>query len=267
MNYHLISKGKVRELYSIEGTESEILIITTDRVSVYNEVLPFTISGKGESLTRLTKYWGKHFREFGDCAILSYELEHTNTCRYKRLAMLGQEFIVRDYLTPRRAREMVQHSSIDGVHFSEKLIENDGMARFKQPVLSYYVKHKSYDQAISQEQSAALCGTSLIKNLHSTLIEFFKSASRKLRSLGLLLMDSKFELGSFGNKLYLADEILTPDSSRIIDMKDGKHLDKEYIRSYYQKIDTSRYDSHIPPEAVLKEYQLRYRELENRVIG
>lgn len=267
MSYRLIKRGKIRELYIDEVSPSQVKIITTDNISIYNVVLPFKVTGKGKLLTRITKYWSNYLQKIAKFALLSSDHPEDNILISRRLEMLDYEFVVRHYLPKKREEEMLNYRTIDGIPVDTELIFSKPLSRLERPVLSYYIKGEDTDQPISFENLAKYVDRKILEEASDISLDLFELASARYRECGFVLVDTKFEFGMFEEEIYVGDEVLTPDSSRIIEIgKDLKHFDKELMRAYYANIDASHYQTHIPNNDVIQELIERYRQVENRLI-
>ena len=251
-SFKKIYQGKVRDIYEID--EDNILIISTDRVSVFDVILPTPIPKKGIILNKVSNFWFNKFsnlvqnhnssKSINDLKITDEELDEIEG-RYviaKKLQALPVESIVRSYLIGSGYSDYLSKGSVCNL----ELPKNLKMAS-KLPSLIYTPSSKAevgdHDVNISFEEMSELLGSELSEKVKNTSIEIFKSAEEHLRKCKIILADTKFEFGvSKNGDLILMDELLTSDSSRFWlseSYQEGispPSLDKQFIRDYVKSI-------------------------------
>jgi len=247
-----IYQGKVRDIYEVD--EDNILIISTDRVSVFDVILPTPIPKKGIILNEVSNFWFNKFsnliknhnssKNINDLKITDEEFDEIEG-RYviaKKLQALPVESIVRSYLIGSGYSDYLSKGSVCNL----ELPQNLKMAS-KLPYLIYTPSSKAevgdHDVNISIEEMSELIGSELSENVKNISIEIFKSAEEHLRKCKIILADTKFEFGlSKNGDLILMDELLTSDSSRFWlsdSYQEGispPSLDKQFIRDYVKSI-------------------------------
>ena len=247
-----IYQGKVRDIYEVD--EDNILIISTDRVSVFDVILPTPIPKKGIILNEVSNFWFNKFsnliknhnssKNINDLTITDAEFDEIEG-RYviaKKLQALPVESIVRSYLIGSGYSDYLSKGSVCNL----ELPQNLKMAS-KLPNLIYTPSSKAevgdHDVNISIEEMSEIIGSELSENVKNISIEIFKSAEEHLRKYKIILADTKFEFGlSKNGDLILMDELLTSDSSRFWlsdSYQEGispPSLDKQFIRDYVKSI-------------------------------
>ena len=251
-SFKKIYQGKVRDIYEID--EDNILIISTDRVSVFDVILPTPIPKKGIILNEVSNFWFNKFsnlvknhnssKSINDLKITDEEYDEIEG-RYviaKKLQALPVESIVRSYLIGSGYSDYLSKGSVCDL----ELPKNLKMAS-KLPNLIYTPSSKAevgdHDVNISFEEMSELIGSELSEKVKNTSIEIFKSAEEHLGKCKIILADTKFEFGlSKNGDLILMDELLTSDSSRFWlseSYQEGispPSLDKQFIRDYVKSI-------------------------------
>lgn len=243
---NLICSGKVRDIYDLGN--GNIVINSTDRISVFDAIVPTTIPDKGIVLNRMSEFGFNLTQDIIKNHMISikpYEMPHEFQSREfkfrcmlaKKLNMIPIECVVRGHIAGRAWKEYTQTGSICGIELPIGLMENE---KLPYPIYTPRLKVKhGHDILISFEDVVHMLGENLATQLKSLSIRLYIKCAEYAESRGLILADTKFEFGldEFGN-LYLADEIFTPDSSRIWYAKSfklGQHLpssDKQYLRDY-----------------------------------
>ena len=251
-SFKKIYQGKVRDIYEID--EDNILIISTDRVSVFDVILPTPIPKKGIILNEVSNFWFNKYSNLiknhnssiniNDLEITDEEFDEIEG-RYviaKKLQALPVESIVRSYLIGSGYSDYLSKGSVCNL----ELPKNLKMAS-KLPNLIYTPSSKAevgdHDVNISIEEMSELIGSELSEKVKNTSIEIFKSAEEHLGKCKIILADTKFEFGlSKNGDLVLMDELLTSDSSRFWlseSYQEGispPSLDKQFIRDYVKSI-------------------------------
>ena len=247
-----IYQGKVRDIYEVD--EDNILIISTDRVSVFDVILPTPIPKKGIILNEVSNFWFNKFsnlvknhnssKNINDLKITDEEFDEIEG-RYviaKKLQALPVESIVRSYLIGSGYSDYLSKGSVCNLELPQNL-----KIASKLPNLIYTPSSKAevgdHDVNISIEEMSEIIGSELSENVKNISIEIFKSAEEHLRKYKIILADTKFEFGlSKNGDLILMDELLTSDSSRFWlsdSYQEGispPSLDKQFIRDYVKSI-------------------------------
>ncbi len=285
---HLFS-GKVREIYELPG--NWLALVATDRVSAFDWVLPNEIPDKGKALTQLAKYWFEELRpilpnhwEPKKEALQTPSPLAPRTMIVKKLKIFPFEFIVRGYLAGSAWKSYKITGRIgpdrkmpEGLAWGQKLSE---------PLLTPTTKAREagvHDEDVSWDSVQGALGQEHARCIEQALLEIFRLASEKLSARGLILVDTKFELGEDEEgRIVLADEVLTPDSSRFWWVRDWERhrkssgsesdlpsLDKQVVRDYLEK--TIQWDKKPPapylPQELIEKTRATYFELFRAVTG
>ena len=253
-NLELIAQGKVRDIYAID--EDHLLIVTTDRMSAFDVVLPDPIPGKGEILTQLSHFWFKQTENIvqnhlsDDFTLEEIIEDHTNIDYYKkrnmvvkRLKPLPIEAVVRGYLIGSGWKDYQNSGSVCGIALEDNL---QMAAQFSEPIYTPATKAEfgEHDENISYEKTVDILGEDLASKVKDHAIAIYNYGVQHASKRGIIIADTKFEFGlDEDGALYLIDEVLTPDSSRFWAMEDY-HLgisppsfDKQYLRDYLETLD------------------------------
>jgi phosphoribosylaminoimidazole-succinocarboxamide synthase len=271
----LVHSGKVREVYADDG---DVILVASDRVSVYDVVLPTPIPDKGEILTRLSLWW---FDRLAD-VVPNHVISATDVppewagraIRCRRLEMLPVEFIARGYLAGLGLAEYEKQGTVSGVPLPPGLVEG---SRLPAPVFTPTTKATTgHDEFITFDDVAAEIGAGTAERLRDLTLEIYTRGAALAAERGILIADTKLEFGRAADgTTVLADEVLTPDSSRFWpadDWRPGRPqqgLDKQFVRDWSATItdwDRTPPGPPIPPEIVAATHA-RYVELYERITG
>ncbi|MDO8395040.1 MAG: phosphoribosylaminoimidazolesuccinocarboxamide synthase [Dietzia sp.] len=279
-SYRHLAAGKVRELYEIDG--ETLLLVATDRISAYDHVLGTPIPDKGRVLTAMSAYFfdaldvPNHLAgPLDDDRIPAEVLGRAMVVR--RLDMVQAECVARGYLTGSGMVEYRESGSVCGVELPGGLVE---ASRLPEPIFTPATKAAvgDHDENISFEQLAGIVGDELAGRLRTATLEVYARAAAMAADRGVLLADTKFEFGLSGGELILADEVLTPDSSRYWPA-DGYQsgrvqpsFDKQFVRDWLTGPDSGwDRDSDSPPPPlppeVVEATRARYVEAYERISG
>ena len=270
----LVHSGKVRELYTDGG---DLVMVASDRVSVYDVILPTPIPGKGRVLTQLSLWW---FGQLGD-VVPNHVISGTDVpaewagraIRCRRLEMLPVECIARGYLAGLGLTSYRETGTISGLLLPPGLEEG---SRLPEPVFTPTTKAAAgHDEPMTFDEVAALVGEGVASQLRSVTLEVYRRGAALAAARGILIADTKLEFGlAPDGTLMLADEVLTPDSSRFwlaSEWQPGRpqrSLDKQFVRDWSSGLDWDRRPPGpaIPAEVVAAT-QARYQELFARLTG
>ncbi len=283
----LVTSGKVREMYDLAGVdgapqEPALLMVASDRISTYDAVHPTPIPDKGKVLTGLSVFWFAKTAGIVANHMISATAGVPGEARgralvVRKLQMLPVECVVRGYITGSGWKDYQAGGSVSGIALPEGLRESE---RLPEPIFTPSTKaEEGHDEAIDFEGAVALVGDrALMERVRDVSIELYSFASEHARANGVILADTKFELGldsSSGTpELVLGDEVLTPDSSRYWPA-DGYEVgrgqpsfDKQYVRDWAAG---SGWDKQPPapaiPEDVVAGTRARYVEAYERITG
>ena len=243
----LIASGKVREMYGLDGSESgqgeRLLMVASDRISTYDAVHPTPIPEKGMVLTGLSAFWFERTAGIVANHLISATDGVPPQARgralvVRRLRMLPVECVVRGYITGSGWKDYQASGSISGIALPKGLRESE---RLPQPLFTPSTKADvGHDEAIDFEKAAELVGDrGLMERVAEVSVELYSFAAEHARANGVILADTKFEFGlDESGELVVADEVLTPDSSRYWPAEGYEpghgqpSFDKQYVRDW-----------------------------------
>jgi phosphoribosylaminoimidazole-succinocarboxamide synthase len=276
----LINRGKVRDLYDLGD---HLLIITTDRVSAFDHVLPTPIPGKGAVLTAMSAFW---FGLLGD--IVPHHLVTTDveamgpqvapyrdvlrgrTMLVRRAERIDAECVVRGYITGSGWLDYQRDGRICGIPIRPGMRQAEA---FEAPIFTPATKAESgHDENIDFETFRELVGSDIATVLRDLSIRLYEAGRDHARGRGIILADTKLEFGRIDGRIALIDEVLTPDSSRFWDVEEyavgisPPSFDKQIVRDYLK---ASGWDGEPPvpslPDEVVARTAARYREALERL--
>jgi len=272
--------GKVRDLYESENPSQSdlVLIVASDRISAFDNILSPAIPGKGENLTAITNFWFDKLdipNHRVDTVTIPSEVAGRATVA-KKLEMYPVECVVRGYIAGSGYKEYLSTGKICGITLPKGLKDGDKLA---EPIFTPAFKAEvgEHDQNIDFEKVVELVGEGVAQKLRSTSIDIYSKASVIALQAGLVLADTKFEFGRDpnGEAIVLADEVLTPDSSRYWDKaayEQGntvESFDKQIVRNWLLQIwdpEGSNPPTVLSPDLVEK-VSSRYAELRKKLSG
>jgi phosphoribosylaminoimidazole-succinocarboxamide synthase len=232
-----VASGKVREIYALD--EERLLLVASDRISTFDVVLPTPIADKGRVLTGLSAFWFERTREIVPNHLLEIRADgRTMVCR--RLDMLPIECVVRGYLAGSGWKDYQASGAVCGHALPSGLLESD---RLPEPIFTPATKaSEGHDENIDEERAAALCGEERYREAKAASLALYGFASEHAEASGIILADTKFELGvSAEGQLVLGDEALTPDSSRFWPLAEYERgraqpsFDKQFVRDWCEQ--------------------------------
>lgn len=281
-NLKLHSRGKVRDIYEVEG---DILLVATDRISAFDCVLPNGIPNKGKVLTMLSEFWFGLMKDIVPNQVITTDVdEYPQSTEPYRDVLRGRsmlvkkarpypvECVVRGYLAGSATKEYRRSGSVCGIALPPGLRESE---KLPEPIFTPATKaEEGHDINISQEEMAGIVGEATAQLLIEKSLAIFKMASEYASSRGLILSDTKFEFGDRDGKTILIDELLTPDSSRYWlseTYEAGKpqtNFDKQYVRDYLEKSDWDKTPPapELPPDVVARTEE-KYKQAYNLITG
>ena len=271
----LHSSGKVREIYEIED---DLLLVASDRISIYDVIMPTAIPGKGEVLTQMSNFWFENTTGIVPNHFISNDVPEEvkgRAVRVRKLSMYPIECVVRGYLSGSGWKEYQATGSVCGVGLPEGLQESDKLPR---PIFTPATKAEmgDHDENIDFERAAEIIGDlALMEDLRRVSIELYEYGANHAAEQGIILADTKFEFGSHaGAEIVLGDEVLTPDSSRYWpadQYEPGKtqpSFDKQFVRDW---ANAAGWDHSPPapelPDDVVTQTRDKYREACERITG
>ena len=273
----LLSQGKVRDIYA--AGEERLLLVASDRISTYDAVHPTPIPEKGKVLTGLSAFWFE--RTGGICPnhLVSYEdvpaEVRGRAMLVERLEMFPVECVVRGYVTGSGWKDYQRTGAICGIELPEGLVESE---RLPQPIFTPATKAElgDHDENVDFDRAAEILGDrALLEELRRLSLELYRFAAGHAERRGIILADTKFELGrNAGGRIVLGDEVLTPDSSRFWPAGGYRpggpqpSFDKQFARDWAT---ASGWDKSPPapelPDDVVAGTRSRYVEAYERIAG
>ena len=271
----LIARGKVRDIYALPDSAKHLLFIATDRISAFDHVLGSGIPDKGKILTQLSLFWFDFLRSVVPNHLLAADVEEYpaelqpylaqiegRSMLVKRADMFPVECVVRGYISGSGWKDYLQTGAICGIKLPAGLRES---GRLPEPIFTPAAKINTggHDENISFELVEQTIGPSHSAALRDLSLSIYAKAARHAESKGLILADTKFEFGLIDGQITLADEVLTPDSSRYWPAESYNpggpqaSFDKQYVRDYLEAI---RWDKQAPAPALPEEVVARTRE-------
>jgi phosphoribosylaminoimidazole-succinocarboxamide synthase len=271
----LLSSGKVREIFE---ADDDLLMVASDRISIYDVVMPTPIPDKGKVLNRMSVFWFELTKDIVPNHFISEDVPEDvaeRAMRVKRLEMYPVECVVRGYLTGSGWREYKEGGAVCGIELPPNLLESD---KLPEPIFTPATKAElgDHDENVSFDRAAEILGDrALLEELARLSIAVYEAGAEQAAQHGILLADTKFEFGKdAGAEIVLGDEVLTPDSSRFWpadSWEPGKtppSFDKQYVRDWAtaQGWDKQPPAPELPPD-VVEQTRAKYVEAYERITG
>ena len=239
-----VGSGKVRELYALD--DERLLLVASDRISTFDVVLPTEIPDKGRVLTGLSGFWFARTRDICPNHLLALRADGRST-EGRRLEMLPIECVVRGYLAGSGWKDYKETGSVCGHVLPAGLVESDELP---EPIFTPATKATTgHDENIDREQAAELVGADRLEEVEGIALLLYRFAAEQAHSAGIVIADTKFEFGlDESGRLVLADEALTPDSSRFWPADEYRpggaqpSFDKQFVRDYCESLGWDRTD-------------------------
>jgi len=273
-NLNLVARGKVRDIYSLG---EYLLMVATDRISAFDHVLATGIPGKGIILTQLSLFWFEYLKDIVANHVVASNVKefpeevwkHRKDLKDRsmlvtRAQMYPVECVVRGYLAGSGWKDYVATGMVCGVKIEPGLREGDRLSR---PIFTPATKsfRGAHDENITFDQMVTLVGGEAAEKLRETSVALYNKAAAHAETRGILLADTKFEFGSTPLGVVLADEVLTPDSSRFWQRdlyspgRSQPSFDKQYVRDYLESIHWNKLaPAPSLPENVVNRTQQKY---------
>ncbi len=267
-----VSQGKVRDIYDLG---EHLLIVATDRISAFDVVLPNAIPHKGYVLTQISKFWFQKMASLmpnhlisvdvadfpAPCHKYQEELEGRSML-VKKAKPLPVECIVRGYLTGSGLKDYQKTGKVCGIELPKGLVES---SRLESPIFTPSTKAEigDHDENISFDRMSEILGAEKAEKVKRLSLSIYTAARKVGEEKGIIIADTKFEMGDFENGLILIDEVLTPDSSRFWPLagyqagKSQPSFDKQFVRDYLNTLDWNKQapGPELPKEVVEKTSQ------------
>jgi phosphoribosylaminoimidazole-succinocarboxamide synthase len=271
----LYARGKVRDVYE-DG--ERLLFVATDRISAFDYILPTGIPDKGRVLTQMTLFWLDFLKNLIPNHFLSSDTsglppEFAGRSMWVRRAdMFPVECVARGYLSGSGWKDYQRTGAVCGISLPPGLRESDALP---EPVFTPATKAETgHDENISIEQAGEIIGVADAARLRDLTLAIYKKASDYARTRGIIIADTKFEFGRVNGEIILADEVLTPDSSRFWPLdryspgKAQPSYDKQYVRDYLESIRWNKQPPAPPlPDDVARQTGEKYREAYRALTG
>ncbi len=281
-----IGRGKVRDIYAVG--EDKLLIITTDRLSAFDVVLPNPIPYKGKVLTQISVFWLNYFSNFMPHHLITADVDQMNlpasllkdyrqqlegrTMLVKRAKPLPIECVVRGYVTGSGWKDYQKTGAICGHVLPANLKQCE---KLPAPIFTPATKAEvGHDENIDRETAAGLTGKEIARKAEACSIALYQKGSEYAATRGILIADTKFEFGVLNGELILIDEVLTPDSSRFWPKDkyetghDQPSFDKQIVRNHLLEI---KWDQKPPapqlPYEVLEKTSHAYLDVFQKLVG
>jgi phosphoribosylaminoimidazole-succinocarboxamide synthase len=270
----LLHSGKVRELYA-DG--DDVIMVASDRISVYDVVLPTAIPDKGKILTQLSLWWFEQLRDVTANHVISATDVPAEwkgrAIRCRRLNMLKVECIARGYLAGLGLSSYQESGTVSGVPLPPGLAEG---SRLPEPIFTPTTKATvGHDEFMTYDDVAGQLGSGTAAELRQTTLEIYRRGREVALSKGIIIADTKLEFGyGADGSLVLGDELLTPDSSRFWASdawepgRPQRYLDKQFVRDWSAALDWDRTPpGPTIPEDIVAATRARYVEVYERITG
>ncbi len=279
----LINRGKVRDLYEVNGS---ILMIATDRLSAFDVVFNEPIPDKGRVLTQLSLFWFDRLKHMVPNHLIEWDVDrfpeglkryrdilYQRSVLVKRAKPLAIECIVRGYISGSGWKDYKKTGAVCGIRLPQGLRESD---KLPEPIFTPSTKAEvgEHDENIDFERACEIVGKDVAERVRDISISLYKEASQYALSRGIIIADTKFEFGFIDNELCLIDEVLTPDSSRFWPLDEYRpggaqpSFDKQFVRDYLESIN---WDKRPPapklPDEIIEKTRKRYLEAYKRITG
>jgi len=280
---NLIKRGKVRDVYEVDDM---LLIVVSDRMSAFDVVMDDPVPDKGKVLTGISNFWFEKLESVVENHIISTNPdEYPDVCRQYRESLEGRsmlvkkanplpvECIVRGYLSGSGWIEYQSRGSVCNIQLPKELKESD---QLPDPIFTPSTKAEEgdHDENISFDRASDILGKDMAEKVRDLSIKIYGFGQELAAKKGIIIADTKFEFGMVGDKLYLIDEVLTPDSSRFWPMDNyepgrSQHsFDKQFLRDYLNGLDWSKEPP--PPKLpadIIEKTRARYLEALERLTG
>ncbi len=270
-NREPITRGKVRDIYDLGD---RLVIVATDRISAFDWVNPVGIPDKGKILTQMSVFWFERMKDTVRNHLISADLAdfprdfqaHPDQCAgrsmlVEKCEMFPVEFVIRGYLAGSGWKEYQHSGTVCGQKLPEGLVE---ASKLEEPIFTPATKATDgHDINISPERAGQMIGNSLMEAASGAAKRVYLRAREIAGAKGIILCDTKFEFGALNGELVLADEILTPDSSRFwpadqyVPGRSQPSFDKQFVRDW---LETTGWDKNSPPPPLPDDIVAKTRE-------
>ena len=282
----LVHRGKVRDMYALPGFDDVLLMVATDRISAYDVVMDDVIPGKGEILTRLSLFWFDLLADIVDNHLITADVDdYPAICRPYADELRGRsmlvwktrplpiECIVRGYISGSFWSAYKQNTTVCGFVLPPGMRESD---KFAEPLFTPSTKAElgTHDENISLAAMEKIVGADRAGEIAAISTSLYKRAADYALQKGVIIADTKFEMGVKDDKLILIAEVLTPDSSRFWPLdrytpgQGQPSYDKQYLRDYLSSLTWDKTPPPPPlPAEIVDKTRSRYLEALQRITG
>jgi phosphoribosylaminoimidazole-succinocarboxamide synthase len=281
-NREPVARGKVRDMYDLGD---QMIIVTTDRISAFDWVEPVGVPDKGKILTHMSMFWFEMMKDIVPHHVISMDVndfpedfqEHADqfadrSMLVRKCEMFQVEFVIRGYLAGSGWKEYQENGTVGGIPLPQGLVESD---KLNAPLYSPATKATDgHDINITPEQAAEIIGDDWNKKTSEAAIAIYNRGRDFAATKGIILCDTKFEFGTHNGELILADEVLTPDSSRFWpadQYEPGRgqpSFDKQFVRDW---LETTDWDKNSPPpplpDDIIEKTREKYIEAYRLITG
>ncbi len=279
----LLNRGKVRDIYDVDA--DHLLIVTSDRISAFDVVLPDPVPGKGSVLTTVSNFWfartenliANHLtgRSLASAGLSEDEVKQLEgrSIVVRKLQPLPVEAIVRGYIIGSGWKDYQRTGAVCGIELPAGL---EQAQQLPEPIFTPSTKAEAgeHDENISFAQTVELLGAELAEKVRTLSLTIYRQAAEYAAERGIIIADTKLEFGFDSNReLYLIDEVLTPDSSRFWPADSYRtgisppSFDKQFVRDY---LETQDWNKQAPgpalPEQVIQQTAAKYKEAQDRLL-
>ena len=275
-----VRRGKVRDIYDLGR---ELLLVSTDRISAFDWILPTGIPDKGRVLTQISAFWFARLNEPNH--LLTTDVSALDlppgtdpdplvgrSMLVRKTKVVPFECVVRGYLSGSGWKEYQQRGSVCGIRLPAGLKESDSLG---EPIFTPATKEESgHDVNVSFEQMVKSVGTEVAEELRDRSLGVYRRGAEYARTRGIIIADTKFEWGQMDDRIILIDEVLTPDSSRFWPLdqfqpgRSQPSFDKQFVRDW---LETTLWDKNSPPPElpanVVAQTRAKYIEAYERLTG
>jgi len=265
--FPLFKRGKVRDVYDLD---ERLLIVSTDRISAFDVVLPNGVPHKGEALNRLSVYWFDQTKNIIPNHLL--DVVDPRMVLVKKTDPIKIEFVVRGYLYGSAWERYNEGKPICGIKLPPGLRKAE---RLPEPILTPTTKAEvGHDIEMTKDDVVKKIGRDVAEEVEEACLKIYGKTSEKAEANGIVVADTKFEFGFYNGELILIDELFTPDSSRFWPRekyevgKDQFSFDKQYVRDYLDSLDWNKQPpAPSLPDHVILETSKKYIEAYERLTG
>ena len=282
-NLKLFAKGKVRDIYEVGDN---LLLVSTDRLSAFDVIMGQGIPYKGMVLTKISEFWFNYTKDVIPNHLITTNVdeypveckEYTDDLRgrsmlVKKVKVVPIECIVRGYITGSGWKDYLSTGEISGIKLAEGLQESE---QFPESIFTPSTKAEigEHDENISAEQALKITDENTFKILEEKTLQVYKKASEFALEKGIIIADTKMEFGYYNNDIILADELLTPDSSRFWPLdkyekgRGQESYDKQFVRDYLLSVKFNKQPP--PPELpaeIINKTSEKYLDIYKRLTG